>query len=113
MRRTVYPGHPYPLGATWDGQGVNFALYADNATIVELCLFDTESGEETAKIPMTERTHQIWHCYLPKLKPGQLYGYRVDGPYEPMSGHRFNPNKHWMDPYERAISGTIQGHDNE
>ncbi|WP_033411617.1 glycogen debranching protein GlgX [Segetibacter koreensis] len=112
MNITVYPGHPYPLGATWDGNGVNFALYADNATGIELCLFDSnESGEETAKIELTERTHQIWHVYVPDLKPGQLYGYRVHGPYDPQNGHRFNPFKLLIDPYAKAIAGTIEWHD--
>ena len=112
MSNVVYPGHPYPLGATWDGNGVNFALYADNATGVELCLYDAnESGKETAKIELTERTHQIWHVYLPEAKPGQLYGYRVHGPYEPQNGHRFNPFKLLIDPYAKAIAGTIEWHD--
>ncbi|HKG70236.1 MAG TPA: glycogen debranching protein GlgX, partial [Segetibacter sp.] len=112
MNIKVYPGHPYPLGATWDGNGVNFALYSDNATGVELCLFDSnDSGEETAKIEVTERTHQIWHVYLPDAKPGQLYGYRVHGPYEPQNGHRFNPFKLLIDPYAKAIAGTIAWHD--
>ncbi len=112
MNITVYPGHPYPLGAIWDGSGVNFALYADNATGVELCLFESnESGKETAKIELTERTHQIWHVYLPGAKPGQLYGYRVYGPYEPQNGHRFNPFKLLIDPYAKAIAGTIEWHD--
>ncbi len=112
MSYTVYPGHPYPLGATWDGNGVNFALYADNATGVTLCLFETnESGKESAKIEMTERTHQIWHVYLPDAKPGQLYGYRVTGPYDPRNGHRFNPFKLLIDPYAKAIAGTMEWHD--
>jgi isoamylase len=112
MNITVYPGSPYPLGATWDGEGVNFALYADNATGVELCLFNTTEDEtESVKVKITERTHQIWHVYLPEIKPGQLYGYRVYGPYEPENGHRFNPNKLLIDPYAKAISGTINWHD--
>ncbi len=112
MSYIVYPGHPYPLGATWDGSGVNFALYADNATGVTLCLFETnESGKESAKIEMTERTHQIWHVYLPDAKPGQLYGYRVTGPYDPRNGHRFHPFKLLIDPYAKAIAGTIEWHD--
>ncbi|GAB3810711.1 glycogen debranching protein GlgX [Pontibacter rugosus] len=107
-----YPGQPYPLGATWDGEGVNFALFSENATAVELCLFDTEdASKETAKIKMTERTHHVWHAYLPAIKPGQLYGYRVHGPFEPHEGHRFNPNKLLLDPYAKAISGTIEWHD--
>src|SRR5688572_33420248 len=90
---TVYPGNPYPLGATWDGSGVNFALYADNATKVELCLFYNADDEaEYASIKLIERSHQVWHAYLPEAKPGQLYGYRVHGPYEPENGHRYNPN---------------------
>jgi isoamylase len=109
---TVYPGHPYPLGSTFDGNGINFALYADNAIGVELCLFENnEDGKESAKIQLAERTHQIWHAYLPGLTPGQLYGYRVHGPFEPMNGHRFNPNKLLIDPYAKAIAGTIEWHD--
>ncbi|MCW3115648.1 MAG: glycogen debranching protein [Segetibacter sp.] len=108
----AYPGHPYPLGATWDGKGVNFALYADNATSVELCLFKKNTDKkEIAKIELTERTHQIWHIYLPHAKPGQLYGYRVHGPYDPANGHRYNANKLLIDPYAKAIAGTIAWHD--
>jgi isoamylase len=107
-----YPGIPHPLGATWDGQGVNFALFAENATGVELCLFDKRMGEtQTTTIQMTERTHQMYHCYLPEVKPGQLYGYRVHGPYDPANGHRFNPAKLLIDPYARAIAGTIEWND--
>ena len=74
----VWPGHPYPLGATWDGSGVNFALFSENATGVELCLFDSENrNHETKRIRMTEQTDQVWHVYLPEARPGQLYGYRV------------------------------------
>jgi isoamylase len=112
MNTTVYPGNPYPLGATWDGKGVNFALFADNATGVDLCLFNsTESDVESIKIRMTERTHQVWHVYLPEVKPGQLYGYRVYGPYEPHNGHRFNSHKLLVDPYAKAVAGTIEWHD--
>ncbi|RDC62721.1 glycogen debranching protein GlgX [Adhaeribacter pallidiroseus] len=108
----VYPGKPYPLGATWDGEGVNFALYAENATGVELCLFDSvEDDSESIIILISERTHQVWHVYLPWAKPGQLYGYRVHGPFDPLNGHRFNANKVLIDPYAKAISGTIQWHD--
>ncbi len=111
MEIKKYPGRPYPLGATWDGEGVNFALYAENATGVELCLFKSESDKsESSKITIDERTHQIWHVYLPDVKPGQLYGYRVSGPYEPENGHRFNANKLLMDPYAKAIAGTIEWH---
>ncbi|MBB6611829.1 glycogen debranching protein GlgX [Pontibacter sp. Tf4] len=112
MSLPVYPGQPYPLGATWDGEGVNFALFAENATGVELCLFnDVTSEEESMKITMVERTHQIWHTYLPGIEPGQLYGYRVHGPYDPAKGHRFNSNKLLLDPYAKAISGAVEWHD--
>jgi isoamylase len=109
----IYPGKPYPLGATWDGKGVNFALYSDNATGVELCLFDSavDEKEPEVRVQITERTHHIWHCYLPGIKYGQLYGYRVHGPYEPENGHRFNANKVLIDPYAKAISGVIDWHD--
>ena len=109
---TVYPGSPFPLGATWNGNGVNFALYAENATGVELCLFNSpEEKAESIKIKIEERTHHVWRIYIPGLMPGQLYGYRVHGPYEPQYGHRFNPNKFLIDPYAKAISGTIRWHD--
>jgi len=112
MDITVYPGSPFPLGATWDGGGVNFAIYAENATGVELCLFNSkEDKKESAKIKIEERTNHVWHIYMPGLVPGQLYGYRMNGPYEPQSGHRFNPNKFLIDPYAKAISGTIDWHD--
>jgi glycogen operon protein len=112
MTLSVYPGNPYPLGASWDGEGVNFAIYAENATGVELCLFSsTEDKTESARVRLTERSHHVWHCYLPEARPGQLYGYRVHGPYDPHNGHRFNPNKVLIDPYAKAISGTIQWHD--
>jgi glycogen operon protein len=109
---SVYPGSPFPLGATWDGQGVNFALYAENAHGVDLCLFDSMVDEvEIVKVRLKERSHHVWHTYVPELKPGQLYGYRVFGPYDPENGHRFNPNKLLIDPYAKAIAGTIQWHD--
>jgi glycogen operon protein len=109
---TKYPGIPYPLGATWDGEGVNFALFAENATGVELCLFDDLMGAtQSVIVQMTERTHQMYHAYLPGIKPGQLYGYRVHGPYEPENGHRFNPAKLLIDPYAKAIAGTIEWDD--
>ena len=108
----IWPGHPYPLGATWDGQGVNFALFSENATAVELCLFDRpDSDKESHRIRVEERTDQVWHLYIPGLWPGQLYGYRVHGPYEPEAGHRFNPAKLLIDPYAKAISGTIRWSD--
>jgi glycogen operon protein len=108
----VWLGQPYPLGATWDGRGVNFALFSEHATTVELCLFDGPDGNrETARIRMPEQTNQVWHVYLPGIRPGQLYGYRVHGPYEPKAGHRFNPAKLLLDPYARALAGTVQWSD--
>ena len=112
MSIAVYPGKPYPLGASFDGEGVNFALFAEHAEGVELCLFQsTESKKEAFKIKMRENLHHVWHAYIPDLKPGQLYGYRVHGPYDPKRGHRFNPNKLLLDPYAKAISDTIVLHD--
>jgi len=112
MDQKIYPGKPYPLGATYDGEGVNFAVYSDNAEGVELCLFnDNKDDTESQKIKITEKTHQVWHVYLPGVKPGQLYGYRVSGPYEPQNGNRFNPNKLLIDPYAKAIAGTIEWDD--
>src|SRR4028118_304415 len=107
MEPTIYPGEPYPLGATWDGEGVNFTLYSENATMVELCLFDSPFGPESARIRLRERSHHVWHGYLPEIEPGQLYGFRVHGPFDPVNGHRFNPNKLLMDPYAKAIAGQI------
>jgi isoamylase len=106
------PGGPYPLGATWDGAGVNFALFSDHATGVELCLFDAgDPTKERERIPMVERTNQVWHVYLPEGRPGLHYGYRVDGPYDPGAGHRFNANKLLLDPYAKAIAGAIDWSD--
>ncbi len=101
--RRLLPGNPYPLGATWDGGGVNFALYSENATKVELCLVDAEGREE--RIELRERTAYVWHGYLPDVGPRQLYGYRLHGPYEPHRGLRFNPNNLLLDPYAKAIDG--------
>ena len=104
----VRPGGPHPLGATWDGEGVNFAIFSENATGVDLCLFDRpEEDVETARIAMREWTDQVWHAYLPDVRPGQLYGYRVRGPYEPERGHRFNDAKLLIDPCARAVSGRL------
>src|SRR5207247_3502169 len=108
----VWPGDPYPLGATWTGVGVNFALFSAHATKVELCLFDSaDAPKESAAIELKEQTDQVWHGFLPDARPGQLYGYRVHGPYEPQNGHRFNPNKLLIDPYAKAIAGTIRWHE--
>src|SRR5690349_1920498 len=101
----VLPGVPYPLGATWDGTGTNFALFSANATGVTLCLFD-ESGNESC-FPLTEVTAHVWHGYLPGIAPGQRYGFRVDGPYEPNNGLRFNRSKLLIDPYAKAIAGSV------
>jgi glycogen operon protein len=111
MGLRVEHGLPHPLGATWDGGGVNFALFSANATKVELCLFDPRGKRETDRIALPEYTHEVWHGYLPDIRPGQLYGYRVHGPYEPANGHRFNPNKLLIDPYAKALHGDIRWHD--
>jgi isoamylase len=104
----IWPGQPYPLGATWDGEGVNFALFSEHAEGVELCLFDRpDAGDESDRIKLSERTNNVWHVYLPDVRPGQLYGYRVHGPYDPERGHRFNPAKLLFDPYAKAISGPV------
>jgi isoamylase len=104
-----WPGSPYPLGATWDGIGVNFAIYSEHCTRVDLCLFDSPSAtRESARIQLTEQTDMVWHVYLPDVQPGQLYGYRLDGPYDPAAGHRFNHNKVLLDPYARSIGRTVR-----
>ena len=108
----VWPGRPYPLGATWDGAGVNFAVFSENASKIDLCLFDSpDSEKETHRITLPENTDQVWHGYLPDVEPGQLYGYRVHGPYEPDKGHRFNPHKVMLDPYAKAIGRDIRWDD--
>jgi isoamylase len=105
MKMRVWPGRPYPLGATWNGSGVNFALYSENAAKVELCLFESPEAEhEFCRITMPESTGLVWHCYIPDILPEQIYGYRVYGPYEPEKGHRFNPNKVLLDPYAKGIA---------
>jgi isoamylase len=101
----VWPGRPFPLGPTGDGDGTNFALFSENSERVELCLFD-DAGRET-RVDMYERTAFNWHCYLPGVGPGQCYGYRVHGPHDPEHGHRFNPAKLLLDPYAKAIDGTV------
>jgi isoamylase len=104
-------GAPLPLGATWDGKGVNFALFSAHATAVDLCLFERTGRRETDRIRLPRRTDQVWHVYVDGLCPGQLYGYRVHGPYEPQRGHRFNPHKLLIDPYARQLFGRIRWHD--
>ena len=104
----IREGLPHPLGATWDGEGVNFALFSANATRVELCIFDETGKRETARIELPEFTDEIWHGYVPDVHPGSIYGYRVHGPYEPCAGHRFNPNKLVLDPYARGHFGDLE-----
>lgn len=108
----VWPGKPSPLGATWDGSGVNFAVFSEHAKRVELCLFDSPNATKEAHcIPLPEQTDQVWHGYLPDVRPGQLYGYRVSGPYHPAAGHRFNPHKVVLDPYAKAIGRDVRWSD--
>ena len=108
QRSRVTEGTPFPLGASWDGLGVNFALFSAHATRVELCLFDERGETEIERIELPEYTDEIWHGYLPDARPGQVYGYRVYGPYEPEAGHRFNPNKLLIDPYAKQLVGKLQ-----
>ncbi len=111
-RSPLWPGRPYPLGATWDGAGVNFALFSEHATAVELCLFDgPNTSQAREQIVLRERTDLVWHGYVPTLGPGQLYGYRVHGPHAPDRGLRFNPAKLLIDPYARALAGELQWRD--
>jgi isoamylase len=106
-RSRLREGLPFPLGATWTGLGVNFALFSANATKVELCLFDAEGANEIERIALPEFTDEVWHGYLPDARPGTIYGYRVYGPYDPAAGHRFNPNKLLLDPYAKALHGRL------
>ena len=108
----VWPGLPAPLGATWDGEGTNFAVYSEHGTRVELCLFrHPDDKVEAERIPLPERSDLVWHGYLPDVRPGQAYGFRVHGPHSPAEGHRFNPAKLLLDPYAKAISGTVEWSD--
>ena len=108
----LLPGTPYPQGANWDGAGVNFALFSENAEKVELCLFEElDPSRETSRIPITEQTDGVWHVYIPGLKSGLRYGYRVHGPYDPAHGFRFNPAKLLIDPYAKSIDGAMKWHD--
>ena len=107
----VWPGDPNPRGATWDGEGVNFSLFSAAAERVELCLFESSGRHEVQRIALRERTDEIWHCYLPEARPGQLYGYRVHGPYKPELGLRFNPHKLLVEPYARHLTGTLRWSD--
>jgi isoamylase len=108
----IRPGQPYPLGATWNGEGTNFALFSEHATKVELCLFDSvRSRQESVRLVLTEQTDMVWHIHLPEVLPGQFYGYRVHGPYDPAVGHRFNANKIILDPYAKAIARDLRWDD--
>src|SRR5213596_2632259 len=102
----IWPGHPYPLGASWDGVGTNFSVFSEVGERVDLCLFD-DAGKET-RIALPEMSGYCWHCYLPGVGPGQRYGFRVHGPYAPERGHRFNPAKLLIDPYAKAIEGPVR-----
>ncbi|MFC5606289.1 glycogen debranching protein GlgX [Variovorax soli] len=108
---TVWPGRSYPLGATWDGQGVNFAVFSKHAEKVELCVFDDKGRYERQRIVLRERTDDVWHCYLPQARPGMAYGYRMHGRYKPEEGHRFNPNKLLLDPYAKDLAGELRWSD--
>src|SRR6185437_15034977 len=107
MARTIMPGKPYPQGATWDGTGGNFSLYTERATGVELCLFDEADAAECETLTLRECTGHIWHGWVPGVRLGQLYGYRVQGAYEPEHGDRFNANKLLIDPYAKALAGPL------
>jgi len=111
QRLAVWPGQPFPLGATWNGEGVNFALFSEHAEQVELCLFDPRGRREVASIPLRWQTDQVWHCYLPQARPGTLYGYRVYGPYDPARGHRYNHHKLLLDPYAKDLVGPLRWSD--
>ena len=107
----IEPGLPYPLGATWDGKGVNFALFSANAERVDLCTFDARGRRELERFTLTEYTDQVWHGYLPHARPGTLYGYRVYGAYDPARGHRFNQHKLLVDPYAKELFGSVKWSD--
>ena len=104
-------GAPYPLGATWDGLGTNFAVFSAHAERIELCLFDPTGRRELARLDLPECTDEIWHGYLPNARLGLIYGYRAHGPYRPQDGHRFNPHKLLLDPYARRFVGTLRWSD--
>jgi isoamylase len=108
MPDRLLPGSPYPLGATWDGLGTNFAVFSAHATRIDLCIFDPSGRREVARFTLPERTDEIWHGYLPDSRTGTIYGFRAWGPYEPMRGHRFNHNKLLLDPYARRVAGELR-----
>ena len=107
----ISPGRPWPMGANFDGEGVNFALFSAHAERVELCLFSPDGRKELCRIPLRDRDGDIWHVHVGGLTPGSLYGYRVHGPYAPEGGHRFNPHKLLLDPYARQLSGRLKWSD--
>jgi len=107
MARAILPGKPYPQGATWDGTGVNFSIYSEGANHVELCLFDDPQGSQSRTIPIRESTGHVWHCYVPGIRLGQYYGFRIHGPHDPEKGLRFNPAKLLIDPYAKALAGRV------
>jgi isoamylase len=111
VRARITPGQPFPLGATWDGKGVNFALFSAHAERVELCIFDSRGRRELVRHELPEYTDQVWHGYLSDARPGTLYGYRVYGPYDPAAGHRFNHHKLLVDPYAKELSGSLRWSD--
>ena len=112
MNHRIWPGKPYPLGVTWDGAGVNVAVFSECGNKIELCLFDSRDDvKESLRIALPERTEHIFHGYFPDLRPGQLYGFRAHGPYEPHHGHRFNPHKLLLDPYAKAIGRDLKWDD--
>src|SRR5690348_5237415 len=104
----IREGLPHPLGASWDGRGTNFAVFSANATKVEVCIFDDDGDRELQRVALPEYTDQVWHGYLPHIRPGTPYGYRVHGPYDAEAGHRFNPNKLLLDPYALAHTGQLK-----
>ena len=110
-RPRTWPGLPYPLGVTWDGKGVNVAVFSLHAEKIELCLFDASGERETARLSLPEYTDEVWHGYFPDLRPGQLYGLRAYGPYTPAAGHRFNPHKLLLDPYAKRLVGQVRWND--
>src|SRR5271163_1863769 len=111
MSLAVWRGRPYPLGATWNGEEVNFALFSEHAEKVELCIFERRTQRQLYRIDVPWQTHHVWHCCLPEIRPGALYGYRVSGPYDPRRGSRFNANKLLLDPYAKEIVGALRWSD--
>jgi len=107
-RSRIREGRPSPRGATWNGVGVNFSVFSANATRIELCLFDHQGSTELERIELPEYTNEVFHGFLPDARPGQIYGYRAYGPYEPTVGHRFNPNKLLLDPYAKSMVGQLE-----